>query len=65
MRLLGDALREAGAVPVALQGYLSKVANREGVAGTLTLDQDGDSMSSHILKEVLHGKLIPAAAPAP
>lgn len=58
IHILGEALAKVGANPEAIKSYLATVKDRRGVAGVLTLDEHGDPISGHVLKQVIKGQLV-------
>lgn len=62
MHLIGEAIQEVGANSSSIQQYLTKVVNRVGAAGLLTLDENGDPVSGHVLK-IVHGGAVSRLTP--
>lgn len=55
VHLLVDVVRTAGLDPDAIRQALSQVRERPGAAGQLTLDEHGDPVAGHILKQITKG----------
>ena len=57
IHILSDAIFKAGTNPGAIKSYLEDVKDRRGAAGVLTIDEHGDPISGHVLKQVIKGHL--------
>ncbi len=55
--ILTEAIKAAGHDADKVKGYLYGIKGRKGVAGELTIDENGDPLSGHILRVVRGGKV--------
>lgn len=55
--ILAEAIAQAGIEnTIAIKDYLYSIKNRQGLAGSLTIDENGDPIAGHILKVIRGGK---------
>jgi len=53
------SISEVGEIDtIKVRDYLYAIENRKGVGGVLTMDENGDPVAGHILKQVKDGKVI-------
>jgi branched-chain amino acid transport system substrate-binding protein len=56
--LLAEAIEKNGLDTDKIRDYLYTIENREGVAGTLTIDSNGDPLYEYSVKQVKNGELV-------
>ncbi len=57
--ILKEGLEKVGPDTDKLKDYLYSIKDRKGLAGSLTMDENGDPTSGHQLKTIKEGKVIP------
>ncbi|MBD3253191.1 ABC transporter substrate-binding protein [Candidatus Pacearchaeota archaeon] len=56
IQIIKEALEECGENTDCIKNYLYSIENRQGVAGTLTIDENGDAHLEYVLKVIRNGK---------